>query len=188
MTKASVWLDLNFSPHIRDYNKTEGQELISTVEGQPVPCPWHTCSVRTAKWYSSRTTHPYTSWPALVIPVIVTETTPEWEIQVVSRVTHNGVVQPTLFFSFLPFPTHNSSIVFQPYWLRPPLQKLSLPSHLPTEASWEDSRHLDVSKPSSIFSKTVFHTLLPHLLMKEILKQSPFNSRSSNGSNRVVQC
>lgn len=104
MTKASVWLDLNFSPHIRDYNKTEGQELISTVEGQPVPCPWHTCSVRTAKWYSSRTTHPYTSWPALVIPVIVTETTPEWEIQVVSWVTHNGVVQPTLFF-FLFFPS-----------------------------------------------------------------------------------
>lgn len=36
--KQSVWLNLNFSPHIRDI-KAEGQELISTIEGQP--CPWH---------------------------------------------------------------------------------------------------------------------------------------------------
>lgn len=155
--KQSVWLDLNSSPHIRGNNKAEGQELISTVEGQPVPCPWHTSRVRTAKQCSSRSIRPYTRWPASVIPAMETETTPEWEMQVLSWVTHNGVFQPTLFLLF--FPSHSWCIVFQPYWLCPPLQKLLLPSHLPTEASWEDSRHLDVSKPSKYFQQNSFsHT------------------------------
>lgn len=68
-----------------------------------------------------------------------------------------------------------------------PLQNLLLPSHLSTAASWEDTDICMSQSPASIFSKT-FHTLLACLLMKELVMQSPFNSRSSNGSNRVVQC
>lgn len=80
-----------------------------------------------------------------------------------------------------PTPSHSWCIAFQCYWLCPPPQRHSLPSHLTTEASWEDSRHLDVSKPNKYFQQN-------SLLMNKILKQSLLSSRSSNGSNRVAQC
>jgi len=70
-----------------DSSKAEGEELLRTAEGQPLHGPCRSSGVRTQS--GAAAAHPaYASWPASVVPVTETETTPEQEVQVLPRVTH----------------------------------------------------------------------------------------------------